>query len=88
MKRGARNIPYEIPGATSATHRCAHPQCRAKIPKEFLMCHRHWSSVPKPQRDAVWRTWIRWRNGSNGEGLQEYQAARQAAIASVPGRPA
>lgn len=79
----ARNVPYELAGGYATTHRCAIPQCKARIPKEFLMCHRHWQDVPKTLQDKVWRTWKRWRSGENGEGLREYQTAREEAIAYI-----
>lgn len=56
------------------SHPCAVPGCGVGIPQEFLMCGRHWLSLPKGLREAVWRTY---RAGAS----EEYLAAQEKAIA-------
>ena len=38
-------------------HHCHATGCDTRVPPEMLMCRRHWFMLPKPMRDAVWRTY-------------------------------
>ncbi len=38
-------------------HHCHATGCTIKVPPEMFMCKRHWFSLPKPLRDAIWRTY-------------------------------
>ena len=60
-------------------HRCPIGDCTAQVPRERLMCPRHWYQVPKPLRRAVW---IAWNHGA-GAGTPAHRAAMRAAIAVV-----
>lgn len=62
-------------------HPCPAPGCRSIVSATRLLCRPHWHAVPKPLRDAVWRTW---RSGA-GAGSPEHQAAIADAVASVTG---
>lgn len=55
---------------------CPVPDCGVAIPREHLMCRKHWYQVPKPLRNAVWKAY------KGGMG-QDWLDARADAIASV-----
>lgn len=57
---------------------CPIEGCTEKHTRTKLMCRLHWYEVPKELRDRVWSTY---RN--EGVFSEEYQEARDAAIASV-----
>jgi len=60
---------------------CAIPGCGMVIPREMLMCRKHWRLVPTPIQNAVWHSY---RNGATKAWL----AAREAAIKAVTkGKP-
>ena len=74
---------------TCLTNRCA--VCKAPVRDEFLMCAKHWRLVPRAQQQTVYRTWGRLQR-LRGVGaalatsvLNDYRAARQAAIESAKG---
>lgn len=49
------------------------------------MCGLCWGEVPGHLKHEVYRTWRAWRgNFADTDRLQEYETARDAAIASVP----
>lgn len=49
-----------------------------------LMCGPCWAEVPKHLQAEVYRTWRKWRrNLADGDALREYQAAHDAALASI-----
>lgn len=58
------------------THLCPVPGGDREVPSDQLMCARHWYTVPKPLRAALWRAW---RNGA-GMGSAEHVAAMRACI--------
>lgn len=55
---------------------CPIPGCTMKIPRDLLMCPRHWAVVPNRLQMAVYRTY---RAGH----ARTYLQARAAAIASI-----
>ncbi len=38
-------------------HTCHATGCKTRVPPEMFMCKKHWFSLPKPMRDAIWRTY-------------------------------
>ncbi len=38
-------------------HTCHATDCKVRTAPEMFMCRRHWFSLPKRLRDAVWRTY-------------------------------
>ena len=63
-------------------HHCHAEGCELIVPPKLLMCANHWFMVPKPLRDAVWRTY---RPGQERDKRPspEYLAAAKAAIEAV-----
>ncbi len=61
------------------SHLCPARHCRARVPADKLVCPVHWAMVPRPMRDAVWRTW----QHGEGAGTAAHTAAVGAAIAAV-----
>lgn len=59
-----------------SAHICPVPGGDRDVPADQLMCSRHWYSVPKPLRVALWRAW----NGGKGMGTAEHVAAMRACI--------
>ena len=57
-------------------HRCPIGDCTAQVPRQQLMCPRHWQLVPPKLRRAVRRAW---RNGQ-GAGTRAHRAAVRACI--------
>lgn len=50
-----------------------------------LMCGPCWREVPSHLQREVYRTWRHWRRDfADADALREYEAAYDAAIASVP----
>lgn len=72
-----------------ATHACA--ACPGLARERQLMCRSCWSGVPKPLQIDVYRSWRafqRRKNPSEGRAhLAAYQAACNAAVASLQRRP-
>lgn len=62
-----------------SSHTCPVPGGDRPVPADMLMCSRHWYTVPKPLRRALWRAW---RNG-DGAGTAEHQAAMTACISAA-----
>lgn len=66
--------------------KCAVPDCPKQVHQTYLMCRPHWFSVPKPLRDAVWKTWKAFeRSREPGATLvmKAYKEAREDAIAAA-----
>lgn len=63
-------------GPAGDRHDCAVPVCDVQIDRARLMCPPDWYRVPKPLRDAVWRTW----RGGAGVLTPAYLSARRAAV--------
>jgi hypothetical protein len=36
-------------------HTCHAHGCEVRVPPKMFMCKRHWFSLRKPMRDAIWR---------------------------------
>ena len=59
-------------------HHCHATGCKVSVPPQMFMCKRHWYSLPKRMRDAIWRSY---RPGQcdDKEISHEYaEAAREA----------
>jgi hypothetical protein len=60
---------------------CQALGCSAAIPRNYLMCPRHWSEVPPEMQLAVISALSDWQLGKTN--LYPYQAARLTAIIAV-----
>jgi len=58
--------------------KCPVPGCKARHPRNLLMCKPHWFKVPKHLRDEVWDSYKK-----DGVLSDRYIDARTAAIESV-----
>ena len=38
-------------------HTCHWPGCSVEVPPRLWGCKRHWFTLPKHVRDAIWRTY-------------------------------
>ena len=63
-------------------HTCHATSCNVAVPPEMFMCKRHWFSLPKPLRDAIWRTY---RPGQCDDWniTHEYAEAARAAVKHI-----
>ena len=66
-------------------HRCHIPGCGVRVKPEMLLCAFHWAKVPKPLKQAVWKTY---RPGqcSDKNPSRAWLDAADAAIRYVIGR--
>jgi hypothetical protein len=39
-------------------HHCHARGCEVRVPPKMFMCKRHWFTLPKPMRDAIWATYV------------------------------
>ena len=51
-------------------HRCPIGDCTVRVPRERLMCPRHWQLVPAKLKRALRRAW------GNGAGRRQPRAPR------------
>lgn len=60
-------------------HTCHAIECKVQVKPAMLMCKRHWFSVPKAIRDAVWANY---RSGQEGDWKpsKEYCEAAKLAV--------
>jgi hypothetical protein len=49
----------------------------------MMACAHCWRQVPKDLQAAVWRTWRAYLQAESTEAFTAYQAAREAALASI-----
>lgn len=54
--------------------------CKATVRPEYLMCGRHWASLPVELRGPVWATWRAWQRAATDDRWDQYMAARAAAL--------
>ena len=72
-----------------ARHPCPVPGCETRIASGLLMCPPHWLTVPRSMRQDVNRTWRAFNRAMSGtreeisDAMQRYQAAADAAVATV-----
>jgi len=62
-------------------HHCHMTNCNVSVPPEMFACRRHWFMVPKPLRDAIWRTYRDGQCDTLDPSSEYCQAARAAVIA-------
>lgn len=63
-------------------HTCHALGCSVDVPEHIFACKQHWYMVPKPLRDAIWRTYRRGQEVTKNPS-KAYVAAATAAIAAV-----
>jgi len=63
-------------------HVCHALGCTVEVPEHIFMHREHWFMVPKPLRDAIWRTYRRGQEVTK-DPSDEYITAAKAAIAAV-----
>ena len=68
------------------THACHAHGCTTPVPPAMFMCRRHWHSLRKPLRDAIWREY---RSGQEPtkDPSPRYLAVQRLAIAEVAFKP-
>ena len=62
---------------------CRAPGCEARHARSLFCCRRHWYSLPKPLRDAIWRAYRQ-----HGVFSDEYLQAAENADAFLEDRDA
>lgn len=70
------SAPYSV-------HRCGWPGCKRPIPLAMWGCNRHWYSLPKEIRDAIWQGW---KVGKLSPAWIAADAEAQAWIKDMPAR--
>jgi hypothetical protein len=61
------------------SHTCHATGCRVAVLPKMFLCRRHWFSLPKPMRDAVWAVYVLGQE-IRKDPTPEYLAVTQAAI--------
>jgi len=65
-------------------HGCPVGDCTVRVPRELLICARHWQLVPAKLKRALRQAW----RGGEGAGTRAHRTAAQACIRAAPsGRP-
>jgi len=59
-------------------HRCHATGCEIEIAPRLFMCRRHWFALPRPLRDAVWKTYRAGQESDKLPGAAYIEAARAA----------
>jgi hypothetical protein len=59
-------------------HTCHWPGCTRKVPPAMWGCRPHWFALPKPIRDAIWRTYRPGQERDRQPSAAYIDAARQA----------
>jgi len=70
---------YGLPGECPVTRhgvRCSAPTPRSGA----FMCAPHWRRVPRPARDAMFRTWRAWQADPTEESWDRFLTARAEAL--------
>ena len=57
-------------------HRCPVGDCTARVPRERLMCARHWQLVPAKLKRTLRQAW----RGGRGAGTRAHRAAARACV--------
>jgi hypothetical protein len=63
-------------------HRCHAHACNVRVPPNRFMCGPHWSELPKPLRDAIWREY-RPSQESDKRPSARYMAVALRAVAEL-----
>jgi hypothetical protein len=61
---------------SEGVHRCPVGDCTARVPRERLMCARHWQLVPAKLKRTLRQAW---RSG-RGAGTRAHRAAARACV--------
>lgn len=63
-------------------HTCHATDCNVRVPPEMFMCKRHWFSLPKKMRDAIWSSY---RSGQcdDWQISKDYSKAAKDAVAFI-----
>lgn len=64
-------------------HTCHARGCDKPVPREMLMCRKHWYMVSKATRDAVWRTYREGQCDLTPPPSKAWHKAADKAIAEV-----
>lgn len=67
-------------------HVCHAHGCTTSVPPSMFMCRRHWYSVPKPLRDAIWREYQRGQENTKTPTAR-YMAVQRRAVAVQAFKP-
>jgi hypothetical protein len=59
-------------------HHCHWTGCTAKVPPAMWGCKRHWSKLPEPIRQAIWRSFRPGQEISKTPSAAYVEAARAA----------
>ena len=68
------------------THTCHAHGCDAPVPPAMFMCRRHWYSLRKPMRDAIWREYRRGQERDKRPSFR-YMAVQRRAVGEVAFKP-
>lgn len=68
------------------SHKCHAHGCELAVPPAMLFCRRHWYSLRKPLRDAIWREYRRGQENDKRPSFR-YMAVQRRAVAEVAFRP-
>jgi hypothetical protein len=68
------------------SHTCHAHECRIEVSPSLFMCRRHWFSLKKPVRDAVWREYRKGQENDKKPSLR-YLAVQRLAVGMTAFRP-
>lgn len=54
---GMSKQAYVASQSQTRSHSCHWPGCTRQVPPAYWGCSAHWYRLPKPLRDAIWRTY-------------------------------
>lgn len=61
-------------------HTCHATGCERRVPPVMFTCRPHWFSLPKPMRDAIWRTYRLGQCDDMNPSVAYCEAAKAAVI--------
>lgn len=68
------------------SHLCHAHGCNTPVPPRMFMCRRHWFSLRKPMRDAIWREYRPGQENDKRASLR-YLAVQRRAVGEVAFKP-
>lgn len=68
------------------SHSCHAHGCDKPVPPRMFMCPRHWYSLRKPMRDAIWREYRPGQENDKRPSLR-YLVVQKRAVAEVAFKP-
>lgn len=63
----------------SALRECPRAGCTKRITSDLFACSSHWYSLPRAERDAIWRAYRAWSAG--GGTFADLETAHDRAFA-------